>query len=98
MALSILRSSAVSTATTGPDRHWIPSSNANPHYKRQLITKEELPTGFPSQVNSKMAWSGRTFQFDSSNFLVLLPSHVRELEEAAERFEGMPIIWADPIH
>jgi len=98
MALTILRSSAMSAATTDPDRHWIPSSGASPHYTRHLITEENLPTGFPAQVNSKMAWNRRTFQFDGSNFLVLLPSHVRELEEAAEHFKGMPRMRPGPIH
>ncbi|KAI9763861.1 MAG: hypothetical protein M1840_009045 [Geoglossum simile] len=79
------------TATTGLDRHWIPSSNARPHYTRHLIIEEGLPIGFPPQVNSEIAWSGRTFQFDNSNFLVLLPSHVRELEEAAEHFKGLNV-------
>lgn len=82
----------MSTATANPDRHWIPSSNTRPHYMQHLIDEQELPTGFPQQVHSEMTWSGRTFQFDSSNFLVLLPSHVRELEEATEHFEGRPRI------
>ncbi|KAI9776641.1 MAG: hypothetical protein M1839_009447 [Geoglossum umbratile] len=92
MALTILQSSAMSTATAGSDRHWIPSLNANSHYTQYLHTAEqELPAGFPPQITCEMAWSGRTLQLDRSNFLTLLPTHIRELEEASEHFKGLGI-------
>jgi hypothetical protein len=54
------------------------------------IGEQELPPGFPRQITSAMAWSGRKFEFDSSNLFILLPIHVRELEEASCHFKGMP--------
>jgi hypothetical protein len=89
MAMTISQPVSMSTATTSPDRGWIPTHDGNPHYMQlSRVGEQELPRGFPPQITSEMAWSGRNFEFDSSSFLALLPTHVRELEEATDQFRG----------
>ena len=76
-------------AAKGPDRGWMPSFYVNPHNVRlSCVGEQELPEGFPMQITSGIAWSGRTPGFDSPSPLILLPTHIRELEEASGHFKG----------
>jgi hypothetical protein len=46
-----------------------------------------LPTGFPTQIQSRMTWAGETLE--AEEWIVLLtPSHLKEIDEALHHFQS----------
>jgi hypothetical protein len=47
-----------------------------------------LPTGFPSVLDSPLAWSGSQLTNDEDYVFRLAESHLKEIDHALEQFKG----------
>ena len=57
--------------------------------KRQTHPGNCLPTGFPDQINSLLAWTGSDFGPGGQQYAwTLSENHIRELEAACRHFCG----------